>query len=185
MALLDESRRHRRRQPECLPSGSFPRSVAPSARDTARARDPRSVRTRSRGHARSAALARSSAAGACGIRSATSGPARAGLPHTFLPAEGREPAPDPGRARACRHHRAGHFRFTANGETVVRLEERLGYVHKGIESLMAGATLDRAAKLAGRDSGDSTVAYSFAFAQRGRSCACGQGPRRARCSCAR
>ena len=33
----------------------------------------------------------------------------------------------------------GHFRFTANGETVVRLEERLGYVHKGIEKLMAGA----------------------------------------------
>ena len=34
----------------------------------------------------------------------------------------------------------GHFRFTANGETVVRLEERLGYVHKGIDGLMAGAT---------------------------------------------
>ena len=33
----------------------------------------------------------------------------------------------------------GHFRFTANGETIVRLEERLGYVHKGIEGLMAGA----------------------------------------------
>ena len=32
----------------------------------------------------------------------------------------------------------GHFRFTANGETVVRLEERLGYVHKGIESADAG-----------------------------------------------
>ena len=31
----------------------------------------------------------------------------------------------------------GHFRFTANGEHVVRLEQRLGYVHKGIESLMA------------------------------------------------
>ena len=28
----------------------------------------------------------------------------------------------------------GHFRFTANGETVVRLEERLGYVHKGVEA---------------------------------------------------
>ena len=27
----------------------------------------------------------------------------------------------------------GHFRFTASGETVVRLEARLGYVHKGIE----------------------------------------------------
>ena len=39
----------------------------------------------------------------------------------------------------------GHFRFTANGETVVRLEERLGYVHKGIDGLLAGADLDRAA----------------------------------------
>ncbi len=58
----------------------------------------------------------------------------------------------------------GHFRFTANGETVVRLEERLGYVHKGIESLMTGATLDRALRLAGRASGDSTVAYALAFA---------------------
>jgi hypothetical protein len=38
----------------------------------------------------------------------------------------------------------GHFRFTANGEAVVRLEQRLGYVHKGIEALMAGATLDAA-----------------------------------------
>lgn len=59
----------------------------------------------------------------------------------------------------------GHFRFTANGETIVRLEERLGYVHKGIEGLMQGAPLERAAKLAGRVSGDSTVAYSIAFAQ--------------------
>jgi Ni,Fe-hydrogenase III large subunit/Ni,Fe-hydrogenase III component G len=59
----------------------------------------------------------------------------------------------------------GHFRFTANGEAVVRLEERLGYVHKGIEHLMAGASLERAAKLAGRVSGDSTVSYAIAFAQ--------------------
>src|SRR6516164_2488725 len=58
----------------------------------------------------------------------------------------------------------GHFRFTANGETVVRLEERLGYVHKGIEQLMAGATTDKAFRLAGRTSGDSTVAYALAFA---------------------
>jgi Ni,Fe-hydrogenase III large subunit len=59
----------------------------------------------------------------------------------------------------------GHFRFTANGETVVRLEERLGYVHKGIEGLMRGAPLERAAKLAARVSGDSTVAYALAFAR--------------------
>ena len=32
----------------------------------------------------------------------------------------------------------GHFRFHANGETVVRLEARLGYTHKGIEALMVG-----------------------------------------------
>jgi len=59
----------------------------------------------------------------------------------------------------------GHFRFTANGETVARLEERLGYVHKGVEALCAGASIDQAAKIAARISGDSTVAYSFAFSQ--------------------
>lgn len=59
----------------------------------------------------------------------------------------------------------GHFRFTANGETVVRLEERLGYTHKGIEGLMTGADLERAVRLASRTSGDSTVAYALAFSQ--------------------
>ena len=44
---------------------------------------------------------------------------------------------------------------------MVRLEERLGYVHKGIEALMAGADArPRGAQLAGRISGDSTVAYA-------------------------
>jgi Ni,Fe-hydrogenase III large subunit/Ni,Fe-hydrogenase III component G len=59
----------------------------------------------------------------------------------------------------------GHFRFTVSGETVVRLEQRLGYTHKGIEGLMAGSSLPAAARLAARVSGDSTVAYSLAFAQ--------------------
>ena len=59
----------------------------------------------------------------------------------------------------------GHFRFHASGETVVRLEARLGYVHKGVEGLLAGAELERAARLAGRVSGDSTVAYAFGFAR--------------------
>jgi Ni,Fe-hydrogenase III large subunit len=58
----------------------------------------------------------------------------------------------------------GHFRFTCDGETVVRLEERLGYTHKGVDLLMAGAPLARGARLAGRVSGDSTVAYALAFA---------------------
>src|SRR5271169_586307 len=59
----------------------------------------------------------------------------------------------------------GHFRFTASGETVVRLEERLGYAHKGIDGLMIGADLARAVQLAGRVSGDSTVAYAYAFSR--------------------
>ncbi len=58
-----------------------------------------------------------------------------------------------------------HFRFTANGEIVARLEERLGYVHKGIDALTTGAPLDRAARIVARVSGDSTVAASFAFAR--------------------
>jgi Ni,Fe-hydrogenase III large subunit len=59
----------------------------------------------------------------------------------------------------------GHFRFTANGETVVRLEQRLGYVHKGIDALTTGQPVERALKLAGRTSGDSTVAYALAFSR--------------------
>ena len=38
----------------------------------------------------------------------------------------------------------GHFRFTANGETVVRLEQRLGYVHKGVEAFLSAPTSDAA-----------------------------------------
>jgi Ni,Fe-hydrogenase III large subunit/Ni,Fe-hydrogenase III component G len=93
------------------------------------------------------------------------GPARKHKPYEFLPAEGEglhQIAVGPVHAGIIE---PGHFRFTANGEHVVRLEQRLGYAHKGIESLMRGATIDDAAKLAGRTSGDSTVAYAFAFAQ--------------------
>ncbi|MDE2580991.1 MAG: NADH-quinone oxidoreductase subunit C [Rhodospirillales bacterium] len=59
----------------------------------------------------------------------------------------------------------GHFRFTCDGETVVRLEARLGYAHKGVEALLAGADLPAAARIVGRISGDSTVAYAIAFAR--------------------
>ena len=73
----------------------------------------------------------------------------------------------------------GHFRFTANGETVVRLEARLGYVHKGVAGLMAGATLERGAKLAGRTSGDSVVAYGLAFARAAEAACAAEIPPRA------
>jgi Ni,Fe-hydrogenase III large subunit len=92
-------------------------------------------------------------------------PTPGSLHYSFLPVEGSGMHQIPVGPVHAGIIEPGHFRFTANGETVVRLEERLGYVHKGTESLMAGADLDRAAKLAGRVSGDSTVAYALAFAQ--------------------
>jgi Ni,Fe-hydrogenase III large subunit len=85
-------------------------------------------------------------------------------PYVFLPVQGESLHQIPVGPVHAGIIEPGHFRFTASGETVVRLEERLGYVHKGIEGLMAGATLDKAARLAGRTSGDSTVAYALAFA---------------------
>ncbi len=86
-------------------------------------------------------------------------------PYAFLPAEGESLHQIPVGPVHAGIIEPGHFRFTANGETVVRLEERLGYVHKGVESLMTGAPLDKAARLAARVSGDSTVAYGLAFAR--------------------
>ncbi|MCC6532875.1 MAG: NADH-quinone oxidoreductase subunit C [Burkholderiales bacterium] len=59
----------------------------------------------------------------------------------------------------------GHFRFSIVGEAVLRLEQRLGYKHKGIEKRAEGMSLEHCARLAGRVSGDSTVAYAWAYAQ--------------------
>jgi Ni,Fe-hydrogenase III large subunit/Ni,Fe-hydrogenase III component G len=58
----------------------------------------------------------------------------------------------------------GHFRFSIVGEKVLRLEQRLGYVHKGIERRFVGTALVEGHRLAGRVSGDSTVAYAWAYA---------------------
>ena len=86
-------------------------------------------------------------------------------PYAFLPTEGENLHQIPVGPVHAGIIEPGHFRFTANGEIVVRLEERLGYVHRGLEGQIAGAPLDRAARLAGRASGDSTVAYAIAFAR--------------------
>ncbi len=58
----------------------------------------------------------------------------------------------------------GHFRFSIVGEKVLRLEERLGYAHKGIDRRFETMALADAHRLAGRVSGDSTVAYGWAYA---------------------
>ncbi len=57
----------------------------------------------------------------------------------------------------------GHFRFSVVGEKVLRLEERLGYKHKGIERRFTELPALDAHRLAGRVSGDSTVAFAWAY----------------------
>lgn len=57
----------------------------------------------------------------------------------------------------------GHFRFQAVGEDIINLETRFGYVHKGIEKRFESIAWKDAARLAGRVSGDSTVAHAVAF----------------------
>lgn len=73
----------------------------------------------------------------------------------------------------------GHFRFSVVGEKTLRLEERLGYVHKGIEKRFESMTVQQAARLAGRVSGDSTVAYAWAYAMAAESIAAVTPPNRA------
>jgi Ni,Fe-hydrogenase III large subunit/NADH:ubiquinone oxidoreductase subunit C len=56
----------------------------------------------------------------------------------------------------------GHFRFQAVGELILNLEERLGYVHKGIEKIAESRNPEQLARLAGRVSGDTTVGHTWA-----------------------
>lgn len=59
----------------------------------------------------------------------------------------------------------GYFRFSLAGETIINLESRLYFVHKGIEKLFETMPLTRAVELAERISGDSSVAHALAFCQ--------------------
>jgi len=59
----------------------------------------------------------------------------------------------------------GHFRLSVVGEKVLRLEERLGYVHKGIEKRFMQLPILEAHRLAAQVSGDSAVAFSWAYCQ--------------------
>lgn len=59
----------------------------------------------------------------------------------------------------------GHFRFSVVGEKVLKLEERLGYTHKGLEQRFTALPILQGHRLAARVSGDSAVAYSWAYCQ--------------------
>ena len=73
----------------------------------------------------------------------------------------------------------GHFRFSIVGEKVLRLEERLGYTHKGVDKRFQGMSPAEGARLAGRVSGDSTVAYAWAYCMALESLAGAAAPARA------
>jgi Ni,Fe-hydrogenase III large subunit/Ni,Fe-hydrogenase III component G len=59
----------------------------------------------------------------------------------------------------------GHFRFSVEGETIVNLETRLGFVHKGIEKLFETLPFERTPELAERISGDTSVGHVLAFSE--------------------
>jgi len=73
----------------------------------------------------------------------------------------------------------GHFRFSTVGERVLRLEERLGYTHKGIEKRFESLSIAEGARLAARVSGDSTVAFGWAYAMAAEQAAGVSAPQRA------
>jgi Ni,Fe-hydrogenase III large subunit/Ni,Fe-hydrogenase III component G len=84
-------------------------------------------------------------------------------PYPFVPVEGNgvhEIAVGPVHAGTIE---PGHFRFSVVGEKVLRLEERLGYTHKGVAKRFESMLQTEAHRLAARISGDSAVAFSWAY----------------------
>jgi len=59
----------------------------------------------------------------------------------------------------------GHFRFSVAGESIVLLEPRLGFVHKGSEKLFEVLPLADKVRLSEKISGDSSFSHSLAFCQ--------------------
>ena len=86
-------------------------------------------------------------------------------PYPFVPVEGDGVHEIPVGPVHAGIIEPGHFRFSVVGEKVLRLEERLGYVHKGIERRFTELPLLTGHRLAARVSGDSAVASSWAYCQ--------------------
>ncbi len=57
----------------------------------------------------------------------------------------------------------GHFRFSVVGETILNMKARLWFVHKGIERLFQGRSVDGGVELAERISGDTAVGHNLAY----------------------
>lgn len=74
----------------------------------------------------------------------------------------------------------GHFRFSSIGETVLNLEVRLFYKHRGIEKMAESRTPEQMVFLSERISGTSSFAHSTAFCQGMEKVAGAALPRKAR-----
>ena len=57
----------------------------------------------------------------------------------------------------------GHFRFSVAGEPIINLEAQLYYVHKGIEKLSEGMSIEKCFYISERISGDETFSNSLAY----------------------
>ncbi|WP_197059277.1 NADH-quinone oxidoreductase subunit C [Cryobacterium sp. MLB-32] len=57
----------------------------------------------------------------------------------------------------------GHFRFSVVGETIVRMEARQWYLHRGVEKLFEGLSAAEGIALAEQVTGDTGVGHSLAF----------------------
>lgn len=57
----------------------------------------------------------------------------------------------------------GHFRFSVVGETILRMYQRLYFVHRGVEKLFQGRQVADGIALSERISGDTAVGHSLAF----------------------
>ncbi|KGJ79802.1 formate hydrogenase [Cryobacterium roopkundense] len=57
----------------------------------------------------------------------------------------------------------GHFRFSVVGETIVRMEARQWYLHRGVEKLFEGLPVAQGIALAEQITGDTGVGHSLAF----------------------
>ena len=138
-----------REPPLSRPAVSLGRAPA-SPGAAARTGDFRSLRPRAAGEPGPAALARSRPLGAApSLLRPGAGSMRTDDAYAFLPAEGAPLHQIPVGPVHAGIIEPGHFRFSANGEIVVRLEERLGYVHKGTAQLMVECA-DRAGGAARR-----------------------------------
>src|SRR6202158_519 len=101
--------------------------------------------------------------------------------YAFVAVEGDGVHEIPGGAGHAGVVEPGPFRFSVVGEKILRLEERLGYVHKGIERRFAELPLLDGHRLAARVSGDSAVAFSWAYCQALEGMAAANLPPRAAC----